>query len=447
VLPGVFRVGTAAGAAVGAATLAAGCLWHDRGGPHPEAATTLVEAAVAFRSERYLRVEGAPAHDVWAPLSGDYRTADDGWVRLHCNFDHHRDAVLRALAVEDDRGAVEAAVAAVPAVEVEERVLAEGGAAGALRSAAAWAEHPQGRHLAALPVVGLRPIATSSATGRPEPVPATAPARPLEGVRVLDLTRVIAGPVCARTLAAHGAEVLRVGSEHLPEVEPLLVDTGFGKRSCHLDLRTDDGREALRRLVAEADVVVQSYRPGALERIGFGAEDLAAIRPGLVCVNLSAYGPGGPWWDRRGFDSVVQLVTGLADDARRLAGTDQPVPLPAQALDHGAGWLAAFGAVMALRRQRRDGGSWVVDVSLAGIAGWLRGLGRLDRLDAPEPDRAEAKRLREVVDTPWGAVSHLRPPGRLTGADPHWVRPSPRPGSSECRWMTAGNGRHPPALR
>lgn len=427
VLPSVFRLGTMAAASAGAVSAAVAAYAARRGRaaePHPEpspepnpepipapgsrdpeVAIDVRHAAVAFQSERHFRTDGK-AMDVWAALSGDY-AASDGWVRLHCNFDHHRDAALRALGLAPGSGreAVERACAGRTAVEVEEAVVREGGCAAAMRSRAEWLAHPQAQALAGLPLVGLSWLsgpggrddgagtggARGGACGPGGGVglsgghgPSRGEAgergagggeRPLSGVRVLDLTRVIAGPVAARTLAAYGAEVLRVGAAHLPEVPGLVVETAFGKRSCHVDLRSEAGRDRLRELVRGADVVIQAYRPGALQARGFGPDDLAALRPGVVCVDVSAYGSRGPWASRRGFDSLVQMASGIAHEN---GDGLRPAPLPAQALDHGTGYLAAFCAVAALIRRAAEGGSWHVEVSLARTAAWLDDLGRID---------------------------------------------------------------------
>jgi crotonobetainyl-CoA:carnitine CoA-transferase CaiB-like acyl-CoA transferase len=251
--------------------------------------------------------------------------------------------------------------------------------------------------------------------------------RPLSGVRVLDLTRVLAGPVATRFLAAHGAQVLRVGAEHLPEVPGLVISTAFGKHSCRLDLRTPAGAAALRDLVAGADVFVQSYRPGALEALGFGPRELAALRPGIVCVDISAYGSRGPWAGRRGFDSLVQMACGIAHEG---GGGSRPHPLPAQVLDHATGYLAAFGAMAALLRRPVEGGSWRVRLSLARTAQWLDGFGRIDGAGTPDPDVSD---LMEEMDSTFGRLAYLRPPGTIDGASPY--RSSPPP----------GQGEHPPA--
>lgn len=415
VVAGPFRVARAAALCVAGATSAAADLLRDRGGDPGPVSVDVRHAAEAFRSERHLRVDGGSPGAAWAPLSGDHRAAD-GWVRLHCNYPHH-EAAVRAVLGDDPAPSV----AARPAVEVAEAVLAAGGAAAAMRTGAQWAAHPQGRAVAREPLVSVERVGEGPA--RPLP-PAD---RPLAGVRVLDLTHVIAGPVCGRVLAAHGADVLHVGAAHLPVVRPALIDTGFGKRSCHIDLREEGGRAALRALLADADVMVQSYRPGSLAAKGFGPADLP---PGVVLVNLSAYGHSGPWAGRRGFDSLVQMACGFADEGMRAAGADRPVPLPAQALDHGAGWLAATGAMGALRRRAVEGGTWHVRVSLARTASWLDGLGRVDSTEHDGP----ADAYMSEMDSAFGALRHIRPSGDLPGAPPRWDHGPRAPGGDPPSW-------------
>jgi crotonobetainyl-CoA:carnitine CoA-transferase CaiB-like acyl-CoA transferase len=425
VLPSIYRVGTAAATAVGAATLGISRLWHERGGPPPGATVDMRHAAVAFRSERYLRINGAEP-TIWADVSGDYPTADGGWVKLHANYANHRDAILRALSTQADRAAVAAAVARRAAIEVEDAVIAEGGAAAALRTPEEWADHPQSAAVATLPLVGFARL------DRSPPRPLSPADSPLATVRVLDLSRVLAGPVAGRTLAAYGAQVLRVGADHLPLVVPALLDTGFGKRFCHLDLRTGPGREALWRLVEQADVILQAYRPGALARYGFGPAECAERRPGLVYVSICAWGQAGPWRARRGFDSLVQMACGIAAEGAQAAGTSQPYPLPAQVLDHATGWFAASAAVEGLRRRQRGGGSWHAELSLARTAQWLTGLGRIpDALSTPEP---EADDLLSTMDSFAGTLRYVRPPGRITGYEPHWHTPPPAPGADPPQW-------------
>ncbi|GII61765.1 CoA transferase [Sphaerisporangium krabiense] len=454
VLPSAFRIGTAAAASIGAVTAAVALVVEERAGQAARTAAVheggidmaatagaavevsgpvgpvvvgMREAAVAFRDERYLLVDGE-ATPMWAPLSGDYRAAD-GWVRLHCNFDHHRDAALRALglALGSGREDVAQACARRAAADVERVVIDEGGCAAAMRSPAEWRAHPQARAIAGTPVVGVARLDDGSPPGRIDDG-STAGSRPLAGVRVLDLTRVIAGPVASRALAGYGAEVLRVGAAHLPEVPGAVIGTAFGKRSCEVDLRTAEGAAAFRELVAGADVVVQAYRPGALAALGFGTADMAAIRPGIVCVDISAYGANGPWAGRRGFDSLVQMACGIAWEG---GDGERPVPLPAQVLDHATGWLAALGALAGLLRQRAEGGSWHVELSLARTARWLDGLGRVDGRDVVEPDPAD---FLAEMDGPDGRLTYVRPPGRIGDLRPFWSSPPPRRGEHPPAW-------------
>jgi CoA-transferase family III len=429
-LPSVFRVGTAAAGCIGATLAAAAELWRLRGGRLSPARLDVREAAISFRSERYLRL-GGRALELWDPLSGDYQAGDGRWVRLHCNYAHHRRAAAAALGAAEDRPAVAAAVGSIPAAAAEERVVSAGGCAAMMRTLQEWRRHPQCSALAQRPLVDVWRLGGGDRSGQPL-LPA---GRPLERIRVLDLTRVIAGPVCGRVLASLGAEVLRVGAGHLPDADLVVIDTGFGKRFCHLDLRTEPGQEALRGLVRECDVFLQGYRPGALARRGFGMDAIAELRPGVVCVSISAYGGTGPWGARRGFDSLVQMVTGIAHEGAAAAGVDEPRPLPAQALDHGTGWLAALGVIAALIRRREEGGSWAVELSLARTSQWLDGLGRINGLDARDPTLDDVADLLDTIATPFGEVTHVRPPGSMAGNEPRWETPPHRPGEDGAVWL------------
>jgi crotonobetainyl-CoA:carnitine CoA-transferase CaiB-like acyl-CoA transferase len=427
VLPGRFHVTRAAAASVATATLAAAELLRARGGDPGPVTVDTRHAALAFATEHWLTVDGQPAGAGWAELSGNYRAAD-GWVRLHCNYDHHARAACAALAVPMDKAAITEAVALRAAVEIEEGVLAAGGAAAALRDETEWRAHPAGRAVRDLPLVATERIGDA----RARPLPAAD--RPLSGIRVLDLTHVIAGPACGRTLAAHGADVLHVGSAHLETVRPLVIDHGFGKRSTYLDLRDPGELGTLRELIADADVFVQSFRPGTLAARGLGPAQLAELSPGIVVLDLSAYGHAGPWRHRRGFDSLVQIVSGIADDGARLAGADKPTPLPVQALDHATGWLAAAAVLTALRRQRSDGGSWWLRLALARTGAWLDDLGRLPADGGGVPSREDVADLMAEADSQFGRVRYLRVPGDLPGAQPRYDFGPHLPGSDPAGW-------------
>jgi crotonobetainyl-CoA:carnitine CoA-transferase CaiB-like acyl-CoA transferase len=281
----------------------------------------------------------------------------------------------------------------------------------------------------ALPLVRITRIGDAP----PRPLP---PAdRPLGGVRVLDLTRVIAGPVCGRTLAAHGADVLAIASPNLPNLPRLVTDTGRGKLSADLDLRDGEGVATLRHLLRDADIFVQGYRPGGLSRLGFAPSDTARLRPGIVHVSLSAYGSIGPWSGRRGFDSLVQTASGFNHAEAEASGQDTPKPLPAQALDHGSGYLLAFGALVALHRRATEGGSWHVEVSLARTGRWIRDLGRVAHgLSVPTPTRADVEDLMEDSESGFGRLHAVRHAAHLSRTPACWSRPSVPLGTHPAAW-------------
>jgi crotonobetainyl-CoA:carnitine CoA-transferase CaiB-like acyl-CoA transferase len=301
VLPIRYRVAAAASAALGALGVAVAKLW----GKPQRIGVNARAAAISLRSARYLRVDGKPPPPVWDPMSGFYPVRD-GWVSIHCNFPNHRDAALRVLGTAPDRAKAEAASRGWDGEALEDAVHAAGGCAGFVREEARWLQHAQARAVAAQALIELVRIGDAP----PEPLPARS--RPLAGVRVLDLTRVLAGPTCAKSLGEHGAEVLKITAAHLPDSGMADLDTGIGKLSARLDLRNPAEIEALKILARKSDVFAQSYRPGALAARGFSPEDLATLRPGIVCASLNAWGPSGPWRERRGFDSIVQAVSGIA---------------------------------------------------------------------------------------------------------------------------------------
>ena len=419
-LPSSFRVGALAQAAIAAAGLAAAQLHKQRGGGDQTVAVDMRHAAIEFRSERYLRIAGKPPGPVWDKIAGVYTTGDNRYVRLHTNFPHHRDGMLKLLGCKYEREAVQAALSKWEAEEFETAAAEAGLVAAMMRSPQEWASHPQGQAVAGLPLIDIRRIGESPARALPR-----AGERPLEGIRVLDLTRVIAGPVCGRTLAAHGADVMRVTAQHLPGLAELDIDTGRGKLAAFLDLRADEERERLAALLREAHVFVQGYRPGAIAGHGFSPEACAEMRPGIVAVSLSAYGQAGPWAKRRGFNSLVQTASGINYAEADAAGVlPKPKELPAQALDHAAGYLMAFGAMMALARKAREGGSWHVQVSLARTGHWLKDLGRLDGgLACPDPAFADVGDLLDQMDSSQGRITYVRHAARLSETPAHWSRP------------------------
>ena len=429
VLPSSFPVGTAAQASIAAAGLAAAELRRLRTGQSQHVAVAMRHAAIECRSERYLRLAGKPLPDLWDKIAGTYRCGDGRWVRLHTNFPHHRDGVLKLLGCAYDRDAVKSALQEWRAEDLETAAAEAGLVVTAMRSFAEWDAHPQGRAIASLPVFSIERIGEAPAKTLP------GAARPLSGVRVLDLTRIIAGPVAGRTLAAHGADVLLVTSPHLPSVEQLVIDTGRGKLSTHIDLHDPAGRDTLARLLRSADVFVQGYRPGGLAELGFAPEEAAKIRPGIVCVSLSAYGHEGPWCRRRGYDSLVQTASGFNHAEAQAAGSDKPHPLPMQVLDHATGYFMAFGAITALARRVTQGGSWHVRVSLAQTGRWVRNLGRVENgLGYPDPNIDAVRDLLEEADSDFGRLTFVRHAAKLSATPPQWARPSVPLGTHPPAW-------------
>jgi crotonobetainyl-CoA:carnitine CoA-transferase CaiB-like acyl-CoA transferase len=431
-LQGRLPVQELARTCVGECALAAAELGARRAGLAQVPAVQVDDGAVAaaFLSERHLLIDSrAPV--AFAPLSRFWRTAD-GWVRTHANYPHHRARLLDALGVPEDPTAVEAALAERSALDVEEAVHAVGGLAVALRSPEEWAAHPQAAEVAKRPLVERERLDTAPArTFAPVGV---SPLLPAAGLRVLDLTRVLAGPVATRTLALLGADVLRLDAPRLPELPDQHADTGFGKRSATLDLAVD--RQHFEELLAAADVVVTGYRPGALDRFGLSPEALAERRPGLVVAQLSAWGAYGPWRERRGFDSLVQAATGIAVLEGSAA---RPGALPAQALDHGTGYLLAAAVLRALREQSYEGGSRFVRLALARTALWLT-----DGLDGPD-GRAAADGRSGSYDGPgpWlsetdsalGRLRYALSPVSFAGGPADWGRPPVPWGTDAARWV------------
>ena len=425
VLPTAFRLGTAGAASIAATGLAASDLWRLRAGRGQKIAVSLRDASAAIRSDRFLRIDGAEPPTPWSPTAGFYKTHDERWIQIHSNFPHHLEAALRVLSCAAERDAVARAVAGWGAFELEEALTEAGMCAAVVRSEAEWRHLPQAGVVAGLPLFEVVKLGESA----PEPLPPGD--RPLAGVRVLDLTRVIAGPVGGRALAAHGAGVVRVTSDHLPGFPGSLdIDMGHGKLSTSLDLRSDDERGRLLGLIDEADVFLQSYRPGSLDGRGLSPEALVGRRPGLIYATLSAYGHVGPWRERRGFDSIVQSMSGIVQEE---SGDGPPRHMPAQALDYVSGYLLAFGIMQALARRAEEGGSYLVRVSLAQTGAWIQSLGRV-AFSGDEGADEDVSGLLVETESPIGVLRHLGPAERMSETAARWERPSVPLGSSAAEW-------------
>ena len=430
-LPSTFRVAAIAQASIAVAGLAAAELWRLRSGARQTVSVDMRHAIIECRSERYLRVDKKSPPPAWDDIAGVYRTGDGRFVRLHTNFAHHRDAVCRVLSCMPTREAVQAQLMQWSGKDFEQTATDIGGVVALMRSHDEWLSHPQSEALAELPVVSIERI------GDAPPRTFTQGKRPLDGIRVLDLSRVIAGPVAGRTLAVHGADVILVASPNLPAIPWLAIDTGRGKLSTFIDLKTKQGCDTLRRLIAEADVFSQGYRPTSLAMLGFSPENLATISPGIICVSLSAYGHAGPWAEKRGFDSLVQTTTGFNDAEGQAAGIDGPKELPAQMLDHTTGYLMAFGAMMARARQALEGGSWHVRVSLAQTSRWVWSLGRIDGgLATSDLTLQDAQPFMQIMSSGYGMLSAVRHAAILSETPAHWARPAMPLGTHPPHWPT-----------
>ncbi len=410
-LPTSFHVAAAATATVAAAGLAAAEVWQLRSGERQTVKVASRHAEAEFLSEHRLRIDGAPAPDVWGPIAGLYQCGDGRWVRIHANFPHHEAGALDVLKCARDRGAVEQTLKGWRAQDFEDACAEKGLVVFMMRSEAEWARHPQAEAIAALPLFDIERIGDAPA----EPLPG-APTQPLSGIRVVDLTRVIAGPVCGRTLAAHGAHVTRISAPRLaPDPVMLEADGGRGKHSRFIDLKHTSGRRQLAALTEGADVFVQGYRPGAIDAAGFSPERLAELRPGIIAVSISAWGHAGPWSHRRGFDSLVQTATGLNWAEAEAAGTDRPKPLPCQALDFGSGHLMAMATMAGLYKRATEGGSWRVRVGLARTGYWLQGLGRIaDGFTTTTPTNHELADLMTTIASEYGELTAVRYPAELS---------------------------------
>ena len=432
-LPSSFRLAAAAQAGIAAAALGAAQIWQERSGQKQDVSLDMRHAVVECRSERYLRVDGKPPPPAWDAIAGIYKTGDQRFVRLHTNFPHHRAAVCKVLNCQAEREQVQAALMQWDGEAFETAAYAAGGVVAMMRSHDQWSELPQAKALAALPTISIEKI------GEAAPKPWPKGDRALAGIRVLDLSRVIAGPVAGRALAVHGADVLLISSRHLPAIPWLTIDTGRGKLTSFVELKREQGQGALRDLLAEADIFSQGYRPHALAALGFSPQDAARINPGIVYVSLSAYGHAGPWAERRGFDSLVQTTTGFNHAEGQAAGVEGPKELPAQMLDHATGYLMAFGAMMAKAHQSREGGSWHVRVSLARTGRWLWNLGRVANGFKTEDLKGESVApFMEEIPSGFGPLRSVRHSAVLSKTPAFWALPPMPLGSHPAQWPTRG---------
>jgi len=423
-LPSAFAVSDLAAACIAAAGLAVAELIAARGGEPP--AVKVDRRLASFWFGTTLRPLGWSRPPPWDPIAGDYAAAD-GWIRLHTNAPHHRDAALAVLRVTADKTAVAGAVSHWRVDALEAAVVERGGCAAAMRDLDAWARHPHGNAVASEPLAWIEHGDRAPGTDRP-----IAPDRPLAGVRVLDLTRVLAGPVGTRFLAGFGADVLRIDPPSWDE-PGVVPEVTLGKRCARLDLRRTEDRRVFEALLGQADVLVHGYRPDALARLGLDPATRRGLRPGLIDVSLDAYGWSGPWRERRGFDSLVQMSSGIAAEGMRRFNTDRPKPLPVQALDQATGYIVAAGVLRGLTRRQVDGIGSGTRTSLARTAALLCATPLQDR-DEPFAEAGDADFDAAVEATPWGPANRMKPPLVVEGAAMRWEHAANSLGSAAAEW-------------
>lgn len=423
-LPSTFEVTELASASIAATGLAIADLLAGQTGTRPGVQVDRRLSSLWFATS--IRPQGWSLPPLWDAVAGDYPTRD-GWIRLHTNAAHHRAAAERVLGAVHDRDQMARRVVEWEAEALETAVVAAGGCAAQMRSWQQWSDHPQGLAVNAEPLICRQLFDAEGSRiwpGHPE--------RPLAGVRVLDLTRILAGPIATRLLAGFGADVLRIDPPGWEE-PGVVPEVTLGKRCARLDLRDDDDRKVFERLLAKADILVHGYRADALERLGYGDAQRRVLNPALVDVSLNAYGWTGPWRLRRGFDSLVQMSTGIAHAGMRWQQASRPVPLPVQALDHATGYLMAAAAIRGLAERLATGCGSLARLSLARTAKWLEEQGTVaEDLPLAEETRADLGFWRE--HTPWGPAQRLKPPLQMVGTALHWERGASELGSAEACW-------------
>jgi len=430
-----FAADEAVSAVLAAGGTVAADLWEQRTGETQSVEVATREAAASLTSYTFVRIEnpdevvGRDPSVVRSAVAGFHATKDDRHVMLHPSFPPGTDRILRALGCPPERDAVAAACLSKTAQEIEDAVAAERGCAGVVRTPEEWDASEQGRLLASRPPVEVIKIGDSP----PEPLPAAGD-MPLSGVRVVDMTRVLAGPTCARTLAQYGADVLYLASPKLPASNGFLPDTNHGKLSAWLDLAEPGGPDRLRELLSSADVFSQGYRTGAMERAGFSPTALAQLRPGIVYTSINCYGHEGPWRGRAGWEQLAQTVTGMAHVH---GGAEGPKLQPGAVTDYTTGFLAAFGSLVALQRRALYGGSYLVRVSLCQTGTWVRSLGIAGEERVERAAKLEGDEIRSFImesNGGYGPMTHLRPAVRLSRTPARWKRPVVKLGTHPAAW-------------
>ncbi|MGH8994613.1 MAG: CoA transferase [Acidimicrobiales bacterium] len=435
VLRSPHYLGTGAATARLLTGAAAAEMWRTRTGEGQSLSVDARHAAAALSSYLHLRVldpDRAPtterlgAHRV---LGGIVAARDDRHVQLHPSFNDGPQLLEElGLGADATREDVEAVVASRDPFELEAGFIRRQICGGVVMSKEEWAAHPQGRAMAGWPAVKVTKIGDAPPEGLPDGD------RPASGVRVVDLTRVLAGPTCAKTLAEHGADVLHVTAAHLDRAGPFDIETGIGKRQVRLDLNDRADAETMRTLLSEADVFSQGYRLGTLARRGLAPETLAELRPGLVCVSENCYGHVGPWSERPGWEQLGQAATGMSFREGTASSSGVPRLAPAAVNDYTTGFLAAYGAMIALARRAVEGGSWLVQASLSQTCMWYQRLGDDNDKDAADPGDVSSF-VAEMDTEHFGRIRYLTPALSMSVTQPRWERPPAPSGAHEALWL------------
>ena len=439
VLNSRFKLGEVAAAAHASVGVAVNDIWELKTSRRQKIQISVRSAAASLKSNKFIKTRQTNGeflklvdkdHEFNRQLNGIYRTRDSRWALPHFGLNHLRDRMLGLLEASPDQLSISRAVSKWDAIDLENAIAEMNLCGGMIRTNSEWIAEPHGKVLSEKPVVEILKIGPSD----PEPIPSGC--RPLSGIKVLDLTRILAGPIAARTLAEHGADVLMVTAENLPQVHAYVADTSHGKRSCFVDIKENDGARKLKDLIIGADIFSQGYRPGAMEKLGFGPEELSEIRPGLIYLSINCYGFDGEFSDRGGWEQVAQIMTGLTTMDDGSNKMNPPSLLPAAANDYITGYLGAYGALLALARRAKEGGSYHVRVSLCQTAMMIYRNGKIQ--DGVVPEELS---LREIDDlsilsrTHLGEAKHLAPVLNLSETPPFWKMPTPKLGGYKAEWL------------
>ena len=439
VMDSKFKLGEVAAAAHASVGVGVNDIWELKTGRRQKIQISVRSAAASLKSNKFIEIRQRNGeyqklvdkdHEFNRQLNGIYRSKDGRWVLPHFGLNHLRDRMLSLLEACPDQSSISKAVLKWDAIDLENAIAELNLCGGMVRDNSEWLAEPHGKVLSKKPVIEIIKIGESD----PEPIPSSS--RPLGGVRVLDLTRILAGPIAARTLAEHGADVLMVTAENLPQVHAYVADTSHGKRSCFVDIKENEGARKLKDLTIGADIFSQGYRPGAMEKLGFGPEELSEIRPGIIYLSINCYGFDGEFSNRGGWEQVAQIMTGLTTIEDKSTKMNSPRLLPAAANDYITGYLGAYGALLALARRAKEGGSYHVRVSLCQTAMMIYRNGKIRNELAPkELSLREIEDLSILSSTHLGEAKHLAPVLYLSETPPFWEMPTPKLGGNKAEWL------------